>query len=110
MNNKNNTIKVYALEWHNRKNYTNKFFGEDYENAKKKYDECYDKDSFTYLALLEITYIGKKAIFNKEKLIQVLSGYDVDYRYPHKILFEKEISNNNKHPQIDTTDLANLIM
>lgn len=100
-----NSIKVYSIEWHNEECRSQKYFGEDYEKAKKEYDECSSKDRFNVIELIEIEYIGYKPIFNKEHLIEVLRGYYYDLR-PTEILFQKQISNNGLKPTFTTADLA----
>lgn len=105
----NNELKVYVIQWHNRKNFDDKFFGEDYNQAKKEFDECDLKNSFDDMLLIEIKYVGKKPIYNKEYLIQHLKGY-YHLGLSETILFHKKISNNGHKPKFDTTDLANAIL
>ncbi|WP_130736750.1 hypothetical protein [Flavobacterium sp. J27] len=103
-----NELKVYVIQWHNRKNFDDKFFGEDFEQAKREFDECNSKDSFDTIVLIEVTYIGKKPIFNKDYLIEHLKGY-YHLRLKEVDLFKKSISNNGYSPKLDTIDLANAI-
>ena len=106
--NMENSLKVYVIQWHNKKNFDDKFFGENYEQAKKEFDECKSKDSFDVIVLIEVEYIGKKPIFNKEYLLEHLKGY-YHLGLKETDLFSKNISNNGKPPMRDTTDLANAI-
>jgi hypothetical protein len=104
-----NSLKVYVIQWHNRKNFDDKYFGENLELAKKEYDSCNSKKSFNKMALIEVQFIGKKPIFNKEYLIEYLKGY-YHFGLNEKILFIKEIDDEGINPMFDTTDLANTIL
>lgn len=104
-----NILKVYAIQWHNEKNFDDKYFGTDLDSALNEFDNCDSKESFSYMKLIEIEYIGEKPIYNKEYLVNYLRGY---YHMPllkDKIIKEKLINDLGCKPKLDTGDLANYI-
>lgn len=102
-----NEVTVYVIQWHNRRNFTDQFFGEDFALAKKVFDDCSSKKSFNCVILLSITYRSKNPIYNKDGLIDKLRGYNFMPGLIEKQLFYKEISNENSGPLPDTQGLCN---
>lgn len=103
-------VKVYVLQWHNYKNFTDEYFAEDFISAKQKFDSCNSKESFDTLLLIEATFKSNKEIYNKDYLVSsVLRGYNLMPQVQKNVLFAKEISNMGVAPLPDTGDLCDLI-